>query len=344
MGVKIRSLLEIHNIVFEDLKGKLVAIDAANALYQFLAIVQPTTGTPLMDNKQRVTSHLSGLFYRTINLVEKDIQPIYVFDGKPPKFKTKTIEGRREERDSAYEQWKAAIEVGDVETARKFGQSAHRLTREMVEESKKLLDAMGIPMVQAPTEGEAQASSMVGKKNIYAVASQDFDSILFGAPRVVRNLSIAETRRIPKTNQKIKVEPELIISNESFEKLGISREQLIDIAILIGTDFNNGIKGIGAKTALKLIVEYKDLKTVIKEKSLQFEESEEELQEIKNFFLQPQIVEDFTVEFKNPDVGAVHRILIEEHQFDPDRVDKGLKRLEKGLSKKSQMKLEKWFK
>jgi flap endonuclease-1 len=344
VGVKIKNLLEIHNIIFEDLRGKLVSIDAANALYQFLAIVQPTTGTPLMDNKQRVTSHLSGLFYRTINLVEKDIQPIYVFDGKPPKFKTKTIEGRREERENAYEQWKAAIEVGDVETARRFGQSAHRLTREMVEESKKLLDAMGIPIVQAPTEGEAQASSMVGKKNIYAVASQDFDSILFGAPRLVRNLSISETRRIPKTDQKIKVEPELIISSESFEKLKISREQLIDIAILIGTDFNNGVKGIGAKTALKLIVEYKDLKTAIKEKSLQFEESEEELQEIKNFFLQPQVVEDFTVEFKSPIRNAIQKILIDEHQFDPDRVDKGLKRLEKGLSKKQQMKLEKWFK
>lgn len=344
MGVKIRDLLEIRNIVFEDLRGKLVAIDAANALYQFLAIVQPSTGLPLMDNKQRVTSHLSGLFYRTINLVEKDIQPIYVFDGKSPRFKAKTIEGRREERESAHEQWKAAIEVGDMETARKFGQSAHRLTHEMVEESKKLLDAMGIPIVQAPTEGEAQASSMVGKKNVYAVASQDFDSVLFGAPRLVRNLSIAETRRIPKTDQKIKVEPELIISNESLEKLNISREQIIDIAILIGTDFNKGIKKVGAKTALKLILEYKDLKTVIQEKSLQFEESEEELQEIKNFFLQPQVVEDFSVEFKNPTAGAIQKILIDDHQFDPERVDKGLKRLEKGLSKKQQMKLEKWFK
>ena len=344
MGVKIKSLLEIHTIVFEDLKGKLIAIDAANALYQFLAIVQPSTGTPLMDNKQRVTSHLSGLFYRTINLVEKDIQPIYVFDGKPPKFKAKTIEGRREDRENAYEQWKAAIEIGDVETARKFGQSAHRLTREMVEESKQLLGAMGIPIVQAPTEGEAQASFMVGRKDVYAVASQDFDSILFGAPKLIRNLSIAETRRIPKTDQKIKVEPEFIISAETFEKLNISREQLIDIAILIGTDFNKGVRGVGAKTALKLILEYKDLKTTIQEKSLQFEESEEELQEIKNFFLQPQVVEDFTIEFKNVNANAIKKLLIDEHQFDPDRVDKGLKRLEKGFSKKQQMKLEKWFK
>jgi flap endonuclease-1 len=203
---------------------------------------------------------------------------------------------------------------------------------------------MGIPIVQAPTEGEAQASFMVGRKDVYAVTSQDFDSILFGAPKLIRNLSIAETRRIPKTDQKIKVELEFIISAETFEKLNISREQLIDIAILIGTDFNKGVRVVGAKTALKLILEYKDLKTTIQEKSLQFEESEEELQEIKNFFLQPQVVEDFTIEFKNVNANAIKKLLIDEHQFDPDRVDKGLKRLEKGFSKKQQMKLEKWFK
>ena len=344
MGVKIKGLLEVHNIIFEDLKGKLIAIDAANALYQFLAIVQPTTGLPLMDNKNRVTSHLSGLFYRTINLVEKNIQPIYVFDGKPPKFKAETIEGRREDRENAYKEWLIAIEQGDVEAARKYGQSAHRLTREMVEESKKLLEAMGIPIVQAPSEGEAQASAMVGKHDIYAVASQDFDSVLFGAPRIVRNLSLSESRRIPKSTQKIKVEPELIISEETFEKLNISREQLIDIAILIGTDFNKGVKGVGAKTALKLISEYKDLKTAIREKSLEFEASEEELQEIKNFFLQPGVTEEYTVEFKSINPNLIRKLLIDEHQFDSDRVDKGMKRLEKGLSKKQQTKLEKWLK
>jgi flap endonuclease-1 len=336
--------LEIHTILFEDLKGKLIAIDAANALYQFLSIIQPTTGLPLTDNKNRVTSHLSGLFYRTISLVEKNIQPIYVFDGKPPKFKTETIEGRREDRENAYQEWLTAIEQGDVEKARKYGQSAHRLTREMVEESKKLLEAMGMPIVQAPSEGEAQASAMVGKHDIYAVASQDFDSILFGAPRVVRNLSLSETRRIPKSNQKIKVEPELIISEETFEKLNITREQLIDIAILIGTDFNKGIKGVGAKTALKLILEYKDLTTAIREKSLEFEATEQELQEIKDFFLQPQLNEEYTIEFKNINSNLIKEILIDEHQFDPDRVDKAMKRLEKGLSKKQQTKLEKWFK
>lgn len=344
MGVKIRTLLEVHNILFEDLKGKLIAIDAANALYQFLSIIQPTTGLPLMDDKNQVTSHLSGLFYRTINLVEKNIQPIYVFDGKPPKFKTETIEGRREDRENAYKEWVVAIEQGDMETARKYGQSAHRLTREMVEDSKRLLEAMGIPIVQAISEGEAQASAMVGKQGIYAVASQDFDSVLFGAPKLVRNLSLAETRRIPKSTQKIKVEPELIISEKTFEKLNISREQLIDIAILIGTDFNKGIKGVGAKTALKLILEYGDLKTVIREKSLEFEESEEDLQEIKDFFLQPQVNEEYTIEFKSQNSDLIRKILIDEHQFDLDRVDKGMKRLEKGFSKKQQTKLEKWFK
>ncbi|NVM52762.1 MAG: flap endonuclease-1 [Candidatus Helarchaeota archaeon] len=343
MGVKIRSLLEIEPINFSILKGKLVAIDAANALYQFLSIIQPTTGLPLLDSKKRITSHLSGLFYRTINLIEKEIRPIYVFDGKPPKFKTQTIRERRAERESAYNQWKIAIEEGDIETARKFGQAAHRLTREMVEDSKKLLEAMGIPFVQAFTEGEAQASFMVRNKRAWAVASQDFDSLLFGAPIVVRNLSLAERRRIPRTNQYVKVEPERINIEENLQKLKISREQLIDIAILIGTDFNKGIKGVGAKTAFKLINTYKDLKTVIKEKSYEFERSEEELEEIKNFFLHPQITEEYKIEFKRSNNNLIKRLLIDEHQFSTDRVERGIKRLEKGYAIKQQKSLDKWF-
>lgn len=343
MGVKIKPLLEVETIDFSDLKGKLIAIDAANALYQFLSIVQPTSGLPLLDSQNRVTSHLSGLFYRTISLIEKGISPIYVFDGKPPVFKMKTIQERRADRENAYQQWKVAIEAGDIESARKYGQSAHRLSSEMINDAKNLLEAMGIPIVQAPSEGEAQASSMVGKNNIWAVASQDFDAMLFGAPRIVRNLSIAEKRKLPRTNQYIKVEPELINSSENLQNLNISRAQLIDLAMLIGTDFNEGIKGVGAKTALKLILEYQTLKNVIKEKSFEFEISEEEIEQIQNFFLNPDVTENYIIEFKKTNETIVKKILIEEHQFDMTRVETGLKRLEKGLAIKKQTKLEKWF-
>ncbi|MFX1296625.1 MAG: flap structure-specific endonuclease, partial [Promethearchaeota archaeon] len=226
MGVKIKNILDMETINFSELKGKYIAIDAANALYQFLSIIQPNTGLPLMDSQKRITSHLVGLFNRTINFVEKEIRPIYVFDGKPPVFKKETIEERRVARESAYKEWQIAIERGDMETARKYGQSAHRLTRDMVREAKELLIAMGLPIVQASTEGEAQASYMVIKKMAWAVASQDFDSILFGAPILVRNLSLAEKRRIPKKNEYIKVEPQKIDVLKNLTRLKISREQL----------------------------------------------------------------------------------------------------------------------
>ena len=356
MGVKIRKILDIEigkgttkeklikKIDFSDLKGKCVTVDAANVIYQFLSIIQPTTGLPLMDSKKRITSHLSGLFYRNINLIEKEIKPIYVFDGKPPKLKSKTIQERRKTREEAYKQWKVAIEEGDVEAARKYGQAAHRMTSDIIKESKELLDAMGIPVIQAVTEGEAQATFMVGKNNVWAVASQDFDSVLFGAPRLVRNLSLAERRRLPRTNQYIRVEPELLISSEIYENLKISREQLIDIGILIGTDFNEGIKGVGAKTALKLIKNYKDLKTIIKEKSYEFNRTYEELEEIKNFFLNPDIIEDYKIEFKRPNPNLIRKILIDEFEFGQERVEKGIKRLEKMFATKQQKSLEKWFK
>ena len=333
MGVKIKSLLEIDPIDFSDLKGKYITIDAANALYQFLAITQPSTGLPLLDSKNRVTSHLSGIFYRTLRLIEKDIRPIYVFDGARPKLKGKTIEERKAVRENAHKEWVTAIEEGDLEKAKKFGPSAHRLTSEMIDDSKKLLVAMGIPIVEAPCEGEAQASFMVGKNEVWAVATQDFDAVLFGAPKIVRNLSLAQ-----------KYEPELIISSKNYQKLNISREQFIDIGILIGTDFNEGIKGIGAKTALKLIKENKDLKTVIKEKGFEFDRSEEELEEIRIFFNKPIVTEKYKVDFKTSNDNEIKRILIDEHQFDPARVEKGIKRLKKGLSFKQQMNLEKWFK
>jgi len=343
LGVKIKDILEIQTIDFPHLSNKKIAIDAANALYQFLAIIQPTTGLPLMDNQKRITSHLSGLFYRTIRLIENGIKPIYVFDGKPPEFKAKTIQDRRIERESAYQHWRDAINRGDVKEARKYGQAAHRLTKEMVQEAKELLWAMGVPIVQAPTEGEAQASFMATRKDVYAVASQDFDSLLFGAPLIIRNLSLSERRRIPRTNEYIKVEPELVDTFKNLQRLNITREQLIDIALLVGTDFNAGIKGIGAKTALKLVLKYGNFEAIVEGESLEFERSMEELQQIKNFFLQPEVLDEYNIKSTKVDSYSIKKILVEEHQFSIDRIEKAIKRLVKESAKKQQTNLEKWF-
>lgn len=356
MGVKIRPILQfedkksnvkldlIQKISFSDIKGYTVTVDAANAIYQFLSsIIQASTGMPLVDSNDRITSHLSGLFYRTIRLIEKGIKPIYVFDGKPPKLKAKTIKERREVREEAHEKWETAIQEGDMEAARKYGQAAHRMTSDIVEESKSLLKAMGIPVIQAVTEGEAQAAYMVGKNNIDAVASQDFDALLFGAPEIIRNLSLAERRKAPGKNEYIQIEPEKIILSNVLDTLKITRKQLIELSILVGTDFNEGIKGVGAKTALKLIQTYNDLQSVIKEKSYEFNRTEDEIEEIKEFFLYPQVIDEYNTEFGKPKKELIKKILVDEHQFSLERVEKHIDRLLKLDAKKQQRSLDKWF-
>ncbi|MHA1264798.1 MAG: flap endonuclease-1 [Candidatus Helarchaeota archaeon] len=350
MGVKIKPILEsvtdkklIKEIAFSDLSGQIIAVDAANTIYQFLTVIQ-SGGVPLKDSRGRITSHLSGIFYRNIRLIEMEIKPIYVFDGKPPELKSKTVQKRRERSKEARIKWQKALSEGDLEAARKYGQAARRITTEIIKDSKRLLKAMGIPYVQAVTEGEAQAAYMVGKNDVTAVASQDFDALLFGAPKLVRNLSLVGRRRSAGRNQYVEVVPELIESEEVFETLKLTREQLIDIAILIGTDFNEGIKGVGAKTALKLIRKYGNLKTILQKENFEFSRTEDELEQIRNFFLHPEVTDEYEVHFHRPNVELIKKILVDEHDFSLERIEKSLKRLEKMYYKlKTQKSLDRWF-
>src|SRR3989344_9396763 len=210
MGVDLGDLIQKQEIELEDLRGRKIAIDALNAIYQFLSIIRQPDGTPLMDSHGNITSHLSGIFYRTTRLMEMGILPCYVFDGEPPKLKAQTVAERKEIRKEAEEKWKEAQKKGDLIEARKYAQAASKVTEPMLEESKKLLTAMGIPVVQAPSEGEAQAAFMCQQGDFYAAGSQDFDSLLFGAPRVLRNITITGKRKIPRKNVYIEVKPEMI--------------------------------------------------------------------------------------------------------------------------------------
>ncbi|HEY9247084.1 MAG TPA: flap structure-specific endonuclease, partial [Candidatus Methanoperedens sp.] len=188
MGVDLGDLFEKKEIEISELKGKVIAIDAFNALYQFLSIIRQRDGTPLMDSHGEITSHLSGFLYRTTNLVEEGIKPVFVFDGEPPSFKAATIEERKKIRALAMEKWEEAKALGS-EDVLKFAQASSQIKGNMIEDAKRLLGFMGFPVVQAPSEGEAQASFMVQNNDAYAVGSQDYDALLFGAPVVVRNLT-----------------------------------------------------------------------------------------------------------------------------------------------------------
>jgi len=322
----LKPLVKAKQISFHDLKGKVVAIDAYNTIHQFLSIIRQRDGTPLKDAQGRITSHLSGLLYRTANLVEAGIKPVYIFDGKPHPLKLRTLEERKEAREEAEKEWIAALEAGDIEEAFKKAQRTSRIDAEKVQEAKKLLEALGIPYVDAKREGEEQAAYMNAKGDVYAVASQDFDSLLFGAVRLVRNLAITGKRKLPDKQIWIEVSPEEIELEKVLEENGITREQLVDIAILIGTDFNDGIKGIGPKKALQLIKKHGNIENLMKNGVI---EKIENYEEVRKIFLEPEVNEDYELSWEEVDEERAIELLCEEHQFSKDRVKNALEKYKK---------------
>ncbi|HEC89053.1 MAG TPA: flap endonuclease-1, partial [Thermoplasmatales archaeon] len=320
MGVDIGSLFRVEKISFGDLQNRIIVIDAYNVLHQFLASIRQRDGTPLKDSQGRITSHLSGLFYRTANIVDAGIKPVYVFDGKPHPLKEKTLQLRENRKIEAEKAWKEALEKGDLETAKTKAQQTSRVTDEITEQSKELLAALGIPAIQAPSEGEAQASYIVKKGDAYAVGSQDFDCLLVGAPILVRNLTSTSRRKLPGKHAYVTISPEQIRLEENLKTLGITQEQLVDIAIIIGTDFNEGVKGIGPKKGLELIKKNGSVENILSKLGEENRLTLEEVQEVRKIFLQPDVTDDYTIKWNTVDEERVIEILCEEHQFNRDRV------------------------
>ena len=342
MGVQITDLLIRHIIKIEDLAGKKLAVDAFNTIYQFLTTIRQRDGTPLMDSKGRVTSHLTGLFSRTTKLMGYDIKLCFVFDGKPPELKEMESKRRRERKEEAGIKHKAAIEKKDIEEMKKYAARTAYLTDEMIEESKELIDALGLPIVQAPSEGEAQAALMVKKGDVWAVVSQDTDSLLFGADILVRNLSISGRRKKTSKLAYETVQPELVKLKENLDTLGINQEQLIALAILVGTDYNpGGVKGIGPKKGLQLVKEYEtDFDKMFKKVGWDFPFK---WTEPFNVIKKMPTIKDYKLKWKDLDRDKVIEILCKRHDFDKQRILKKLNDLEKEKKKKQQKGLGEWF-
>jgi len=322
MGVDLGELFTKEPCAFEDFKNRVIAIDGYNVLHQFLAIIRQRDGTPLKDAQGRITSHLSGLFYRTANIVEARIRPVYVFDGVPHPLKARTIQHRKERKEQAEKAWKEALERGDLETAKSKASQTSRVTDEIIQQSKDLLDALGIPYIQAPSEGEAQASYLVRKRDAYAVGSQDFDCVLFGSPILVRNLTSSERRKLPGKNAYTTVHPEVIRLQPGLKALEVTQEQLVDIAILIGTDFNDGIKGFGPKKSLQLIKKTGCLENALETiPELSQKLPQQEIETIRRIFLKPDVTEEYAMQWSAPDPSRVLRIMCDEHQFSRERVE-----------------------
>jgi flap endonuclease-1 len=340
MGVDLGDLFHKEKISLKDLHDRIIVIDAHNVIHQFLSIIRQRDGTPLKDSQGRITSHLSGLYYRTANLVEARIKPVYVFDGEPHLLKARTLEQRKERRQQAEQEWKEAKEKGDLETARIKAQQTSRVTEEIVQQSKALLEGLGIPYVQAPSEAEAQASYIVREGDGYAVGSQDFDSLLFGVPLLVRNLALTGRRRLPGKKAYVKVNPELIRLQPQLKTMGIVRKQLVDMAILIGTDFNEGIKGIGPKKSLQMIQKTGNVENALATFGNSSGLSFSEIRDIRKIFLKPKVTDDYSFQWSLPEKEAVLRILCDQHQFSQERVEPTL---EKFATLKQMMKQKNLF-
>ena len=328
MGVKFKDIVSPEEISLKDLEGRTVAIDAYNTIYQFLSGIRQRDGSPLMDQNGNVTSHLSGILYRTASIVDKGINPIYVFDGESHEHKAKTLEQRRAIKEEAMEKWREAKAAGNIEEARKFAIRTSRMSPYILESSKKLLDYMGIPYVQAVGEGEAQGAYMVEQGDAWAVASQDYDCLLFGAPRIVRNLTLSGGLS----------NLEYLELEKVLEDLELSREQLIDVALMVGTDFNEGIHGIGAKTGLKLI-RNNSLEDVLVQKGIT--DVEVEPDELREIFLKHEVNTDYEIKFKSAKKDKLVEFMCEEHGFSESRVLNVTDKLKKLSS--TQKSLEDWF-
>ena len=257
MGTKITDLLQSTELAIGDLKGKVVVVDAFNQLYMFLSSIRQPDGSLLKDSHNNVTSHLNGLFYRFTKLMQYDIKFVFVFDGKPPELKLRERMRRDALKHEAELKYEKASEEENLEDMKKYASRTSRLTPEMIDDVKELIRALGCPIIQAPSEGEAQAALLVKNKDAYASLSQDADSLLFGCPLVVKNLTLSGRKKMPGKLSYDSIIPELISLHDTLKSLDIDQDQLIVLAMLTGTDYDiGGIKGIGPKTALKLVKEY----------------------------------------------------------------------------------------
>jgi flap endonuclease-1 len=324
MGVLLTPIVVKQTIDLASLRARRLAVDANGELYQFLALIRLHDGTPLKDTRGRITSHLSGLFYRTTRLIaDFGLQLAFVFDGRPPLQKSAEIARRRQMRERYQIEADAARRAGDFAQAYSKSTMTSRLTSQMVDEAKQLVGLLGLPIIQAPSEAEAQAAHMARRGDVWAAASKDYDVLLFGAPRVVRFLTISGREFLPSQGTSRPITPEAIELEPMLSALGITRPQLVDLGLLVGTDFHPGIKGIGPKKALALVQRFGAIEHMSDEIREAFGP---DLDPLRRIYLEPDVSDDFVVEPGECDIGGVLHFLCDEHAFARDRVSAALER------------------
>ena len=341
MGVNLAPIVIKEKTSLNHLRGKSFAVDANNMLYQFLSVIRLDYGVPLQDSTGKPTSHLGGLMFRSTRLIcDYDMKLIFVFDGEPPELKSQELSRRSILRFSAEKEWESAIASGDREKAFSKAVTSTRLTREMVEDAKKTLQLLGIPFVEAPSEAEAQAAHMAEMGRVWAANSRDYDTLLFGAPRLSRYLTVSGSEYLPSKGTTRRLVPEIIILSEVLETLELNQDELIDLAILIGTDYNPGVRGIGPKTALKLIREHHRLEKLPDSIRSHIVGNYEE---VRRLFREPKVRDDYSTNFTNINEDGLYKFLVEDKGYSRDRVATVVERMKRFYSTRKQMGLGMWL-
>ncbi|RDX75324.1 Flap endonuclease 1, partial [Mucuna pruriens] len=330
---------------FESYFGRKIAIDASMSIYQFLIVVG-RSGTEMLTNEAgEVTSHLQGMFSRTIRLLESGMKPVYVFDGKPPDLKKQELAKRYSKRAEATEDLSEALETASKEDIEKLSKRTVKVTKQHNEDCKKLLRLMGVPVVEAPSEAEAQCAALckAGKASsylVYAVASEDMDSLTFGAPKFLRHLMDPSSKKIPVMEFEVA---------KILEELNMTMDQFIDLCILSGCDYCDSIRGIGGQTALKLIRQHGSIENILENINRERYQIPDDwpYQEARRLFKEPMVItdeEELNIKWSAPDEEGLITFLVNENGFNSDRVTKAIEKIKAAKNKSSQGRLESFFK
>ncbi|KAK7392145.1 hypothetical protein VNO78_20575 [Psophocarpus tetragonolobus] len=325
---------------FESYFGRKIAIDASMSIYQFLIVVG-RSGTEMLTNEAgEVTSHLQGMFSRTIRLLEAGMKPVYVFDGKPPDLKKQELAKRFSKRAEATEDLSEALETANKEDIEKFSKRTVKVTKQHNEDCIRLLRLMGVPVVEAPSEAEAQCAALCKAGKVYAVASEDMDSLTFGAPKFLRHLMDPSSKKIPVMEFDVA---------KVLEELNLTMDQFIDLCILSGCDYCESIRGIGGQTALKLIRQHGTIENILENINKERYQIPDNwpYQEARRLFKEPMVITDekeLDIKWSAPDEEGLITFLVNENGFNSDRVTKAIEKIKAAKNKSSQGRLESFFK
>jgi len=327
----------------DDIKnyfGRLIAIDASMSLYQFLVAVRTDDlgQFTLTNDYGETTSHLQGMFYRTIRMLNNGLKPVFVFDGKAPELKSGELARRKKNKEKAAEELENATDEGDKDSIKKLNKRTVRVTPEMNEEAKKLLRLMGVPVIEAPCEAEAQCAALNKAGKVFAAGSEDMDTLTCGGKVLLRHLTYAENRKEPILE---------IHLDKVLQGLELTMDQFIDLCILLGCDYTDKIRGIGPKRALEFIKKYKSIEKILENLDKEKYQIPDPFpyQEIREYFKNPEVKppEECDLTFTEPDADGLINFLCKEKGFNEERVKGGIEKIRASKSKAVQSRITSFF-